>query len=563
MLQSLTIRNYALISNLEIDFSSGFSVITGETGAGKSIILGALSLILGARSDAKYIRSGTDKCLIEGVFDISSYNLEQFFNEKGLEYDPKTCILRREIWISGKSRAFVNDSPAALNDLRELGAFLIDIHSQHQNLLLADNHFQLQVLDVLAQNRDLKNRYSEVYKNYILLNKQVAELKEDMVKQQAEEDYIRFQFNQIDEAKLKTDEETALEGERKILLNVEEIKSVLFHVGQILSSEENSVLSALKEALSAMQNLRRIYPAAEEAAGRIESAYLDLKDLAPDIDARQERIEFQPEHLKDINARLDLIYSLEQKHHLDSVEDLLALRKSLAEQISTIDHSEETLERLEKASAEAFNETANLAAMLTESRHKTAISFEKQLVDKVSVLGMPSMRFSVNFTAKTNPDITGFDDVTFLFSANRNSELRPVASTASGGEISRLMLGIKALIAGATSLPAIIFDEIDTGVSGETADKMARILRNMGQKMQVIAISHLPQIAAKGESQYLVYKEENNTSTETRIRRLTDDERITEIARILSGANLTEAAVENAKALMNSGKNMDKDLSCL
>ena len=549
MLQSLAIHNYALISRLEIDFPSGFSVITGETGAGKSIILGALSLILGQRADAKSIKQGADKCLIEGVFDISPYQLEPFFKEKDLEYDSQSCILRREIWSSGKSRAFINDSPVGLNDLKELGAFLIDIHSQHQNLLLADNHFQLEVLDVLAQNKDLKNEYQSAYKKYVSINKQLNALKEKISQQQAEEDYIRFQFKQLDEARLQAGEQTVLESELETLSHIEEIKSGLYRIGQLLSADETGILSALKESLNIAQSLQKVYPASEEISKRLGSAYLDIKDLAPEIEVRQENLEFKPERMQEVNERLDLIYSLQHKHHLDSVEDLIVLRDQLDSQIREIDHSEEELENLEKELSEVNIQVLKIAATLSKSRKEAAQQLEKQLVEKVSILGMPSMRFSAVLSPKP-PDTTGSDEVTYLFSANKNGELKPVAQTASGGEISRLMLGIKALIAGAMALPSIIFDEIDAGVSGEIADKMGNIMHRMGTMMQVIAITHLPQIAAKGDSQYMVYKDENKESAETQIRLLSNTERIQEIAQMLSGAKLTEAAIENAKELL-------------
>ncbi|GHT60164.1 DNA repair protein RecN [Bacteroidia bacterium] len=551
MLQSLAIHNYALISKLEINFPAGFSVITGETGAGKSIILGALSLILGQRADAKSIKQNEDKCSIEGIFDISSYQLETFFKEKELEYDPQSCILRREIWSSGKSRAFINDSPVGLNDLKELGAFLIDIHSQHQNLLLADNHFQLQVLDVLAQNKDLKNEYQSAYKKYVSVDRQLNALKEKISQQQAEEDYIRFQFKQLEEARLQTGEQTVLEEELETLSHIEEIKSGLYRIGQLLSADENGILSALKESLNVAQSLQKIYAASEEIAGRLRTTYLDLKDLAPEIDVRQENLEFKPERLQEVNERLDLIYSLQHRHHLDSVEKLIALRDQFDNQIREINHSGEELENLEKELSEAHTQVLKIAAILSKSRKEAAHRLEKQLVEKVSILGMPYMRFSVELSPKSL-DATGSDEVTYLFSANKNGELKPVAQTASGGEISRLMLGIKALIAGAMALPSIIFDEIDTGVSGEIADKMGNIMHRMGTMMQVIAITHLPQIAAKGDSQYMVYKDENKELTETQIRRLSDAERVREIAQMLSGAKLTVAAIENAKELLNN-----------
>jgi DNA repair protein RecN (Recombination protein N) len=552
MLQSLSIHNYALISKLEIHFPAGFSVITGETGAGKSIILGALSLILGQRADAKSIKQNENKCSIEGVFDISSYQLEPFFKEKNWEYDPQSCIIRREIWSSGKSRAFINDSPVGLNELKELGAFLIDIHSQHQNLLLADNHFQLQILDVLSQNKDLKTNYQSAYKKYVSINRQLNELKEAISRQRVEEDYIRFQFKQLEEMRLQAGEQTALEKESETLSHIEEIKSGLYRIEQLLSADENgSILSTLKDALNTAQTLQKIDSDSDEVSERLRTAYLDLKDLAPEIAVRQENLEFKPERLQEIGERLDLIYSLQHKHHLNSVEELIALRDRLEHQIREIDHSGEELEKQEKELSEAYARVEQMAVTLSKSRKEAARLLEKQLVEKVALLGMPYMRFSVALSPKTL-DATGADEVAYLFSANKNGELKPVAQTASGGEISRLMLGIKALIAGAMALPSIIFDEIDAGVSGEIAGKMGNIMRRMGAIMQVIAITHLPQIAAKGDSQFKVYKDEDKELAETQIRCLSDAERIGEIAQMLSGVHLTAAAVENAKELLNN-----------
>ncbi|MDR0505999.1 MAG: DNA repair protein RecN [Dysgonamonadaceae bacterium] len=550
MLKSLKIQNYALISLLEINFPSGFSVITGETGAGKSIMLGALSLILGQRSDAKYIKQNEDKCLIEGVFDISSYQLKSFFAQKEWEYDTQTCILRREIWSSGKSRAFINDSPVGLNDLKELGAFLIDIHSQHQNLLLADNHFQLNVLDVLAKNKDLKNEYNSAYKEYNSVKKQFKELKEKINCRTTEEDYIRFQFKQLDEARLRAGEQIELEQEAEMLSNVETIKSGLYGIEQLLSMDETGILSSLKESLHTAQSIRKVYAASEEFSERIETAYLDLKDLAMEIHSQQENLDFNPERLQEVNSRLDLIYSLQKKHHLDSVEALIDLRDSLDKQIRAIDNYDDELSELEKKLNLGLTNVLNIAEKLTGTRKDAAAILEKQLIEKISVLGMPNMRFSAELSQKEHPDSTGKDEVVFLFSANKNGELKPAAQTASGGEISRLMLGIKALIAGATALPAIIFDEIDTGVSGEIADKMGDIMRQTSGNMQVIAITHLPQIAAKGDSQFLVYKKDSATGTESNIRQLSQEERIKEIAQMLSGSKLTDAAIENAKELL-------------
>jgi DNA repair protein RecN (Recombination protein N) len=550
MLKNLSIQNYALISNLEINFPSKFSVITGETGAGKSIIMGALALILGQRADAKSIKQGENKCLIEGLFDISSYNLESFFAEKDLDYDTQNCILRREIWDSGKSRAFINDTPVGLNDLKELGAFLIDIHSQHENLLLGNNKFQLQVLDTLADNKKLREEYAAAFLDFRLLKKKFQELKEQAEEDSAEKNYIQFQFNQLDAAKLKVDEQTELENEQEILTHLEEIKTKLYTIELLLQQEERGIITSLKESLNLALSLNKVYLRSKEISERVETAYLDLKDLLLDINNQQEKLDLNPERLEWINARLDLLYSLQQKHKVDSTNALIILRDDLEIQLQAIENYDEELAQLQKQVETAKNRVGELAEKLTRTRQKAAIQLEKSLVEKVSVLGMPFMRFSCQIIQKETPDKSGLDDISFLFSANKNGELKPVAQTASGGEISRLMLGVKALIASSTALPTIIFDEIDTGVSGEIADKMAVIMQQMGEVMQVIAITHLPQIAAKGDSQFFVYKEEKNQFTETHIRPLTDEERIKEIAQMLSGSKLTEAAIENAKELL-------------
>ncbi|MDR0863608.1 MAG: DNA repair protein RecN [Candidatus Symbiothrix sp.] len=550
MLKRLTIQNYALISNLEIEFSQGFSVITGETGAGKSIIIGALSLILGQRADAKSIQQGKDKCSIEGLFDISSYGLEAFFNERDLDYDTQNCILRREIWSSGKSRAFINDSPVSLTDLKELGTFLIDIHSQHQNLLLGDNRFQLQVLDVLAGNKNLREEYTTHYREFLSIGKQLKELKEKASEQAGEQDYLRFQFQQLEEAKLKPAEQTELEEELRILSNMEELKNGLYAIEHLLSDDNKGVVVSLKESLNLAQSLQKIYAPSGEIIERVQTAYLDLKDLSLEISRQSEKLELDPERLQWINERLDLIYSLQQKHKTGSVEALISLRDNLEAQLQEIENYDDEIAKLQKLLDASRQRVTELSGKVSTTRKKAAVYLEKQLVDQVSVLGMPYMQFSCRIMTKESPDATGIDDVGFLFTANKNGELKAVAQTASGGEISRLMLGIKSLIAGATALPTIIFDEIDTGVSGEIADKMGDIMHRMGEVMQVIAITHLPQIAAKGDSQFFVYKEEEGDFTETHIRRLSTEERIKEIAQMLSGSELTSAAIENAKELL-------------
>ena len=552
MLKTLSIRNYALISQLEIDFPKGFSVITGETGAGKSIILGALNLILGQRADSKSIQGEEDKCFIEGIFDISSYRLEPFFLEKDMEYDPNQCILRREIWKSGKSRAFINDSPATLNDLKDLAAFLIDIHSQHENLLLADNRFQLEVLDILAGNSSLKKEYKLAYNELHSLKAELKNLQEEFSKKGQEEDYLRFQYQQLEEARLREGELSELEEESRLLSNMEEIKSGLFRIENLLSSDHQNIVSGLKEALNQAQSISGLYPRVNEYAERLESAYIDCKELVMEISSEQDRLELNPERLQEVRERLDLIYSLQQKHRLHSVEELIDLRSKLEKEIHAIDHSDEIVRKLEEQVNQKESELLSFAKRLNTSRKKSVQTLEPELIRKVRELGMPDLQFKVDILPKTQIDSTGMDNVVFLFSANKHGKLSPVSQTASGGEISRLMLGLKSLIAGETALPTIIFDEIDTGVSGETADKLGTILHEMGKVMQVISITHLPQIAARGDSQFFVFKEDKGNKTETGIRLLNKEERITEIAHLLSGSEVTKASIENAKELLKT-----------
>jgi DNA repair protein RecN (Recombination protein N) len=549
MLKQLTIQNYALISKLEIQFPQGMSVITGETGAGKSIIIGALSLILGQRADAKAIKQDEDKCLIEGLFDVSAYHLESFFTDRDLEYDAHNCLLRREIWRSGKSRAFINDTPVGLNELKDLGAFLIDIHSQHQNLLLADNKFQLQVVDVMAGNQPLRESYRTAYRHLLALRRQLQELTEEARAHSSEQEYLRFQYQQLTDAQLQAGELSELENEAATLSHIEEIKSALYAIEQTLSSDEKGALNALNAAFNAAQALLKLYPAAAEMTERLQTAYFDLKDLLPDISRQQENLEWDPEHLQIANQRLDLLYSLQQKHKAPSVEALITLRDDLQSRLEAIDRYDESIAALQREQAAAEEQVLHLAHQLTATRTQAAARLEQQLIEQVSPLGMPFLQFTCALAAKSAPDATGIDDVTFLFSANRNIPVQPVAQTASGGEISRLMLGIKASIAGMLALPTIIFDEIDAGISGEVADKMGKIMHNMSAIMQVIVITHLPQIAARGDEQFFVYKEENE-ATETHIRRLAPDERVREIAQMLSGSQLTDAAIANAKELL-------------
>lgn len=550
MLKSLFIQNFVLIDSLDIQFEKGFSVITGETGAGKSIILGALSLVLGQRADGKSIKKDADKCVIEAVFDIRQYSLEPFFLSNDLEYDAESCILRRELYASGKSRAFVNDSPVSLAIMKELGTKLIDIHSQHQNLLLGDNRFQLRVVDVMAENEILLILYRKEYSRYQALKKELKELKEKAAQTKQEEDYIRFQLDQLEEAHLSAGEQEELEQEQETLSHAEEIKGTLYKVSQLLDGEEMGGVQLIKEAYSAADSLERYFPRAKEISERLRTAYIDLNDLVSEIEMLKDDVEFNPERLDFVNERLNTIYSLQQKHHLNTVDELLQLQAQYEQQLNDINSFDEQIADLQRQLDASYRELLQQAAVLSGQRKIASEALAKQLVQMVMPLGMPNVRFHVDITPREEPDSDGMDEVCFLFSANKSGELQPVAQTASGGEISRLMLCIKAMIAGFTALPTIIFDEVDTGVSGDIADKMGNIMHDLGTKMQVFAITHLPQIAAKGQAHYFVYKTDVDDRTVTRIKRLDDDERVREVARMLSGASLTEASLANAKDLL-------------
>lgn len=550
MLKSLFIRNYVLIDALDIRFEDGFSVITGETGAGKSIILGALSLVLGERADTKSIQSGKDKCTIEVVFDISTYHLEHFFEGNDLEYDAAECMFRRELYRSGKSRAFINDSPVSLSIVKELGNRLIDVHSQHQNLLLADTHFQLNVVDLIAQTREPLSKYRNEYNEYLSVCDVLAGLKDKALNARNEEDYIRFQYEELCEAKLEAGEQEELEQERDTLSHAEDIKTALYKVTELLSGEDASVVSSLKDTLTVIEQLSAYFPKAKEYADRLQTAYIDIHDLASETDVLKDDIEFNPERLEWLHNRLNTIYSLQQKHKLSSVADLIAKQEDFKAQLDMIDSFDEELNVLAQRQQDLYKRLTEQAAEISMLRKSASEMIEKQVIGRMVLLGMPNTHFQLLFTSKAKPSFDGMDEVSFLFSANKNETLKPVAQTASGGEISRLMLCVKAMIAGHAALPSIIFDEIDTGISGEVADKMADIMQDLGQKMQVITITHLPQIAAKGKAHYFVYKEDTPERTCTRIRHLSDKERVDEIARMLSGAKMTQAAVDNAKVLL-------------
>ena len=553
MLQSIHIQNYALIESLDIDFHPGFSVITGETGAGKSIILGAIGLLVGQRADIKAIKKGANKCVVEARFNVSSYQLEEFFSEHDLEYEDGECILRRELMASGKSRAFINDTPASLAQMKALGEKLIDVHSQHQNLLLNHEDFQLSVLDILSHNEQQLASYKKLYATYKQTSRELASLIEEAEKNRQDEEYIRFQVTQLEEANLQADEQEELEQESETLSHAEEIKANLYKVDQIMASEDMTLLSATKECMQTLQGISRVFVPAQEWVNRLESCYIELKDLAGEVANASEDVEFNPTRLEYVNSRLNLIYSLQQKHRVSTVEELISISDDLRSKLDTITSSDDRILELTARKEALYKEIKEMAKVLTDVRSEAAKEVESQMQAYLIPLGMPNVKFAVELTPRKEPDASGMDCVTFLFSANKNGTLQNVASIASGGEIARVMLSLKAMIAGAVKLPTIIVDETDTGASGYIAEKMALTMQEMGQAArQAISITHLPQIAARGANHYKVYKEDTEDGTNSHIRPLTHEERINEIANMLSGATMTEAALNNAKALLNN-----------
>ena len=553
MLQSIHIQNYALIESLDIDFHSGFSVITGETGAGKSIILGAIGLLVGQRADIKAIKTGATKCIVEARFNVSSYQLDSFFEAHDLEYDGEECILRRELLASGKSRAFINDTLASLAQMKELGEKLIDVHSQHQNLLLNQENFQLNVLDILAHDEKELQTYKELYSEYKKVSRELSDILELADKNRLDEDYIRYQVEQLDEVNLQEGEQEELEQEAETLSHAEEIKASLYKVNECMSSDDVALLSMTKDCMQTLQGISRVYGQAQEWIERLNSCYIELKDLSHEIANAGEEVEFNPTRLDYVNERLNLIYTLQKKHRVSSIEELLAVAEEFRTKLDAITSYDDKIQELTQQKKDLYNKVLEQGRVLTEYRTKSAKEIEQQMESYLIPLGMPNVRFAVELSDKKEPDAHGLDNVTFLFSANKNGTLQNVASIASGGEIARVMLSLKAMIAGAVKLPTIIFDEIDTGVSGSIAEKMALIMQEMGQSnRQVISITHLPQIAARGTTHYKVYKEDTDTGTNSHIRQLNEEERIHEIAHMLSGATLTEAALNNAKALLKN-----------
>ena len=549
MLRRLQIRNYALIRELDVDFTSGFTIITGETGAGKSILIGALSLILGQRADTGVLKDKESKCTVEGVFEVDGYGLEGLFAENDLDYDSQV-IFRREITPNGKSRAFVNDTPVNLKTLQDLGIRLIDIHSQHQSLELGNRMFQLMVLDNYAGNSALLNEYQSKYKIYKAFLAELSEAEERAIRLRQELDYFQFQFDQLSQANLQIGEQEMLEHELALLTHAEEIKTGLLSVGNLLGEEEGNALIRVKESIGALNRITKFYPEATTLSERLNSIYLEMSDISSDVAYSSEKIEVDPNRIVLINERLDLIYSLQQKHHVANEEELIKLRNEFETKVNCVFSNDEALEAL-KASAKAKEgELIQLADRLSQKRLAATLPIGKRVEEQLIQLGMPNSRFKAEVATGTSLLPKGRDEVNFLFTANKNGELSEISKVASGGELSRLMLSIKALISKSKALPTILFDEIDSGISGETADKMGNILKGISQDMQVINITHLPQIAAKGDLHYLVYKEDTETETITRLKLLSPDERVSELAKMLSGEYITEAARMNAAELL-------------
>lgn len=550
MLKQLYIKNFTLIDELNISLYPGFSVITGETGAGKSIILGAIGLLLGNRADSKAIKAGKDRCVIEAHFDLSRYGMQKFFDDHDIDYDADDTIIRRELTAAGKSRAFINDTPVPLTRMRELGEQLVDIHSQHQNLLLQKEDFQLNVVDIIAQDADQLKVYQKEYYAYRKAKELLEELKAEIAKNRENEEFMRFQHKELDDANLQEGELEQLEQEAETLSHSEDIKTALFEADNALSGDDDSILDKLKNATHQLENICDVYPSMADVAGRMQSSYIELKDIAQEISSSVDHVEFDPNRLDAINTRLDKLYTLQQKFHVETVTELIATRDRIAEQLAYIDNGDEDIEEKEKEVAALLVKAEKQAALLTSIRQKSAKAIEKEMKGRLIPLGIPNVRFEIAFAEKPLSG-NGADKVSFLFSANKSTQLQPVSQVASGGEIARVMLSLKAMISGAVKLPTIIFDEIDTGVSGKIAEKMADIMEEMGlQNRQVLSITHLPQIAAKGSHHYKVLKEETENGTISHMKELNNQERIEEIAQMLSGSDITQAALANAKELL-------------
>ena len=550
MLQQLYIKNFTLIDELDIELHPGFSVITGETGAGKSIILGAIGLLLGQRADSKSIKQGADRCVIEAHFDLSRYDLKPFFDENDIEYDDHDTIIRRELTAAGKSRAFINDTPVALTMLKELGDQLMDVHSQHQNLLLNKQDFQLNVVDILANDSKELEEYQQCFANYQQKTKELNQLREEIERNKQNADFLQFQYDELEAAQLAEGEQEELEQQSETMSHAEDIKTALYEADNALNGDESGVVSQVKSAYNALNGISKVMPTTAELTERLDSCRIELKDIADEVSQLLERTDFNPAELDNINNRLDRLYELEKKYHVETVEELIQQRDDLKLKLSHIENSDEAVSEMEKEVAKLRSLCTQRAETISTMRQATADNMRSQLAQRLEQLGMPHARFDVSIT-KTELGKNGQDSISFLFSANTSTPLQPVSQVASGGEIARVMLSLKAMISGAVKLPTIIFDEIDTGVSGKIAEKMAQIMQEMGRtERQVISITHLPQIAALGSHHYRVSKEETKNGTVSHMTELNNEERITEIAQMLSGSDISDAAIQNAKELL-------------
>lgn len=553
MLKKLDIRNFTLIDHLEMTLYPGFSVITGETGAGKSIVIGAIGLLLGNRADAKQVKRGCDKCIIEATFDLSIYHsdvLKDFFEDNDLDYEPEECLLRREVNANGKSRAFINDTPVTLALMRELGEQLIDVHSQHQNLLLSKEDFQLNVVDIIARDRQQLADYRAAFAEYRSAQRRLEELREQIATSRDNEDFLRFQQKELSEANLASGEQEQLEQEAELMSHAEDIKRALHEADYGLSGDDTGIVNLTRSIATQLRSVADVYPEAQELAERLESCFVELKDISQEIASKVDDVEYDPQRFNLITQRLDTIYTLQQKFHVQNVDELLDRLNGINAQLDNIDNSDEELQELERSVEKLHAVCVEKAAVLTDMRRKSATVVEQELSKLLVPLGIPKVRFKVE-VSPADLSTNGADKVMFLFSANSSTDMQPVSQVASGGEIARVMLSLKAMISKAIGLPTIIFDEIDTGVSGRVAEQMAHIMRDMGKaNRQVICITHLPQIAAAGSTHYKVAKQETEQGTVSTMTQLSDEQRITEIAQMLSGSDVSQAAVDNAKSLL-------------
>lgn len=553
MLKKLDIRNFTLIDHLEMALYPGFSVITGETGAGKSIVIGAIGLLLGNRADAKQVKRGCDKCIIEATFDLSIYHsdvLKDFFEDNDLDYEPEECLLRREVNANGKSRAFINDTPVTLALMRELGEQLIDVHSQHQNLLLSKEDFQLNVVDIIARDRQQLADYRAAFAEYRSAQRSLEELREQIATSRDNEDFLRFQQKELSEANIASGEQEQLEQEAELMSHAEDIKRALHEADYGLSGDDTGIVNLTRSIAAQLRSVADVYPEAQELAERLESCFVELKDISQEIASKVDDVEYDPQRFNLITQRLDTIYTLQQKFHVQTVDELLDRLNAINAQLDNIDNSDEELQELERSVEKLHAVCVEKAAVLTDMRRKSATVVEQELSKLLVPLGIPKVRFKVE-VSPADLSTNGADKVMFLFSANSSTDMQPVSQVASGGEIARVMLSLKAMISKAIGLPTIIFDEIDTGVSGRVAEQMAHIMRDMGKaNRQVICITHLPQIAAAGSTHYKVAKQETEQGTVSTMTQLSDEQRITEIAQMLSGSDVSQAAVDNAKSLL-------------